>query len=253
MHIHDRCEIYFFVSGSVEYLVEGARYPLDEDSLLIMRPAESHAAKILESTPYERFAINFPTSYLSSFDTQSRLMKPFLDRPLGKNNLFMGSDLDVRMARNLLTQMTEPTEGYEKTIAIGTHLPLLLFMIYRAYLDRADSVHRPSTLAERSIHYINNHLFEELSVPSLAGHFNVSTSQFGRVFKQSIGSSPWEYIVRKRLAAARDLLRNGMGTQEACTASGFGDYSAFYRAYKKYLHESPVEARERPAPPVFIR
>ena len=32
MHIHSRCEIYFFISGKVDYLVEGSRYPLMPDS-----------------------------------------------------------------------------------------------------------------------------------------------------------------------------------------------------------------------------
>ena len=48
MHIHDRCEIYFFICGKVDYLVEGSIYPLDENSILIMRPSESHTAKILK-------------------------------------------------------------------------------------------------------------------------------------------------------------------------------------------------------------
>lgn len=252
MHIHDRCEIYFFVSGNVEYLVEGSRYPLEENSLLIMRPAESHTAKILEGKSYERFAINFPTSYLSSFDTGHRLMKPFLERPLGKDNLFLESDLDMSLVKKLLVRMTEPKDVYEKTITIGTHLPLLLFMIYEAFSQREYSAHNPSTFSERAVQYINNHLFEEITVSRLAAHFNLSVSQFGRAFRKSIGSSPWEYILRKRLASAKEMLQKGAGTQEACVACGFSDYSAFYRAFKKYLHESPGESRLRQAAPVLL-
>jgi AraC-like DNA-binding protein len=245
MHIHERCEIYFFVSGSVEYLVEGSRYPLDENSLLIMRPAESHTARILDIRRYERYAVNFPVSYLSEFDIHNRLMKPFLDRPLGKDNLFTAPGLDTRLVKNLFEQMTTPREDYEKRISLGAQLPMLVYMIYRAYSERTSTLHKPTTLAERTIAYINNHLFEEICVSSIARHFNLSTSQFSRMFKQSIGSSPWEYILQKRLAAARELLLKGVSTQETCTASGFGDYSAFYRAYTKYLHESPRETRER--------
>ena len=46
MHVHERYEIYYFLSGDAEYLVEGSQYPLTPGSLLIMRPAESHKAKI---------------------------------------------------------------------------------------------------------------------------------------------------------------------------------------------------------------
>ena len=46
MHVHEQCEIYFFVSGNAEYLVEGSVHPLSEKSLLIMRPSEAHKARI---------------------------------------------------------------------------------------------------------------------------------------------------------------------------------------------------------------
>ena len=39
MHVHEQCEIYYFVSGNAEYLVEGTRYPLESGCILIMRPA----------------------------------------------------------------------------------------------------------------------------------------------------------------------------------------------------------------------
>lgn len=253
MHIHDRCEIYFFVSGNVEYLVEGSRYPLEEGSLLIMRPFESHAAKILAGARYERYAINFPASYLSSFDTRDRLMKPFLDRPLGKGNLFTEGDLDIPLVRKLLAEMAEPKDGYGKTIAIGTHLPYLIFVIYQAFSKREYGARNPLTLAERIVQYINNHLFEEIDVSSLAAHFNLSVSQFGRAFRKSIGSSPWEYVLRKRLAAAKEMIQKGVSGQEASIACGFGDYSAFYRAYTKHLHESPRESRMGRTPPHFVR
>ena len=36
MHVHDRCEIYFFISGMVEYLVEGSRYSLSSSEMCII-------------------------------------------------------------------------------------------------------------------------------------------------------------------------------------------------------------------------
>ena len=45
MHVHEQCEIYCFVSGDAEYLVEGARYPLKAGSVMIMRPASRIGSK----------------------------------------------------------------------------------------------------------------------------------------------------------------------------------------------------------------
>ena len=88
MHIHEMCEIYFFISGDVKYLVEGSEYMLEENSLLILRPAEAHNPKILSQKKYERFAINFPIRFAESIDPCGRLTRMFIDKQLGKNNLF---------------------------------------------------------------------------------------------------------------------------------------------------------------------
>lgn len=85
-HIHDRCELFYFISGNAQYLVEGSVYPLEHDSLLIMRPGEAHCTRFLSAERYERYAVNFPLSLFDSFDPERRLMKPFTDRPLGHRN-----------------------------------------------------------------------------------------------------------------------------------------------------------------------
>lgn len=239
MHIHDRCEIYFFISGNVDYLVEGSIYPLDENNLLIMRPAEAHTAKILKSTQYERFAINFPVSFLQNIDKNQQLIKPFLDRPLGKQNLFTENNLDMNLVKSLFSEMVNAKTDSEKKIVIHTHLGMLLYMIQKAFFEKSSMEEKPRTFSERAIKYINKHLFEEITVTSIAEYFNISASQLTRNFKNNIGSTPWEYILRKRLTAAKEMIRLGSSAQEACYECGFSDYSSFYRAYKKYFDESP--------------
>lgn len=243
MHLHSRCEIFFFISGHVDYLVEGSRYPLHENNLMIMRPSESHTARILDSTRYERFAINFPTSYLSQNDTKNLLMEPFMKRPLGKGNLFTQKDLDVEEIRKLFFEMMKKAPAEERKMILHTHLGIILYKIYAAFSLTGLEERTPSSFSERVIAYINAHLYEELTVSALSEHFFLSNSQFTRLFRRDVGSSPWEYILRKRLTAARELLKKGTSTQEASSQCGFSDYSSFYRAYTKYFKENPGSTR----------
>lgn len=246
MHIHSRCEIFFFISGNVDYLVEGSRYPLLPASVMIMRPSEAHTARILNNKKYERFAINFPTSFLSQIDSQNQLMKPFLERELGKDNFYSEMELDMQLVKKIFTSMIEAKSDEERRFTIHTQLGMLLFMIYEAFLRRKNQVIENQPLfSQKVIRYINEHLFEEITVTSLAEHFNLSASQFTRNFNKDVGSSPWEYILRKRLTAARELLKKGVTTQQACYDSGFTDYSSFYRSYVKYFKESPGESRRK--------
>ena len=240
MHIHDQCEIYLFISGNVDYLVEGSVYPLAENSLMIMSPAEAHRARILQPERYERYAVNFPMTMFDVIDPEGRLLKPFTERRLGSRNLLTADEIDMGAVRNLFSQMCENSDDYGKTLTLRTHIFMLADMISRAFFVKSAAESTLQTTAQKILQYVNAHLFEDISVSVLAEHFYLSTSQFSRVFKKATGAAPWEYITRKRLAAAKEKLRSGASAQSACESCGFSDYSAFYRAFVKCYGESPT-------------
>ncbi len=241
MHIHERCEIYCFVSGSAEYLVEGARYPLKSGSVLIMRPAESHRARILGNEKYERYAVNFSFAAADILDPRRILMKPFLDRPLGRGNLYSARELGGETIR-LFEEMRGSGDEYERQIRISTRLFLLLEEIYKAYFRRVTDGYAPPTeVSELLVAYVNDHLFDKLSVSVLAERFFMSPSQIGRIFRRATGAPPWEYITIKRLTAAREKIHCGESAGSAAESSGFEDYSSFYRAYVKRFGCSPKD------------
>ena len=239
MHIHDKCEIYFFVSGDVEYLVEGSKYPLCEGSLMIIRPAEAHTPKINGKSTYERYAVNFPLELVKNIEPELRLLTPFTARALGKDNMFSSSEFDVKLVNKLFSEMCSDNDDYSRRLTINTHLITLLDIINRAWNDKKKSKGKKKSLSERIVIYVNEHLTEEISVPLLAQQFYLSTSQLGRIFRQATGAAPWEYITKKRLTIAREMLKNGTSAQETAENCGFKDYSVFYRAYVKHFGKAP--------------
>lgn len=238
-HVHDRCEIFYFISGEAQYLVEGSVYPLERGSLIIMRPGEAHCTKILRSERYERYAVNFPVSLFDSFDPKRRLMRAYTDRPLGKGNMF-----DPGRLENIFAEMcADGPDDYDRRLLMTTRLIELIGLINREFDKRSADGVEALTAAERIVRYVNLHLFDELSVPMLAERFYLSPSQFSRVFRQATGAPPWEYITAKRLFAAREMLMNSTPARKAAEACGFGDYSVFYRAYVKRFGSSPCGSK----------
>ena len=87
--------------------------------------------------------------------------------------------------------------------------------------------------------HINAHYREPLSVSSLAQLFFMDKNTMTRQFKRIVGMTPGDYIRRKRLESAYNLIRQGYSVQHAGFVSGFTDYSAFYRAFRQCYGLSP--------------
>ena len=87
--------------------------------------------------------------------------------------------------------------------------------------------------------FINRHLGDELSLNAVAAQFYISPAQLNRQLKRSVGTTFWHYVLVKRLLLAKSLLLQGVPAGEAARQSGFSEYTAFYRAYKKQFGISP--------------
>ena len=104
-----------------------------------------------------------------------------------------------------------------------------------------DSLPGGNPTVQACIEYINSHLSEDsLSIDILASHAFMSRSRLMHLFKEETGSTINSFITEKRLYLASSLLDKGMGVTDACYQSGFGNYSAFYYAYRRRYHSSPM-------------
>ncbi len=238
MHIHDYFEILYFISGNAVFMVETTAIPLRPDTLILMRPLESHTINLLGNEPYERFTINFSAELLDAIDPAHKLLDAFFDRPLGVGNAYHASEFSIH-PRKLFEAMLSSEKENER-LNILANFYALLGQIDTAFRSKRQEISLPpNTLAGKVAEYINAHLFAELSVRSLASRFYVSVSQLNRQFKQATGFAPWDYIVGKRLISARNLIRGGKPATTAFSECGFNDYSSFYRHYLKRFGVPP--------------
>lgn len=245
MHNHRSYEIYFFISGKGSFYIEGSEYPLHSGDLLIMNSNEAHHIAIDQSAPYERFALHFKKELIYNFDPSGTLVKAFENRSAGKNNLFTKSDFKDDMYSILLNNIINSAPAYRRMQAV-TNLFALLGEIYIAYNTTEKS--EPSgdeTVIYSVIRYINSHIKQPLSLDDICSRFFISKAQLCRVFKKTTGATVWDYITVKRLSAAQDMILSGQSATRVFTECGFGDYSAFYRAYKQHFGYSPTKTVDK--------
>lgn len=91
---------------------------------------------------------------------------------------------------------------------------------------------------------IEQRLAEPLSIGQLAAQCALSPYHFARMFRESFGVPPHQYLLARRLARARDLLRNSsLPLGEVALACGFASASHFTNRFKQNLGGTPGEYR----------
>lgn len=102
---------------------------------------------------------------------------------------------------------------------------------------------------------IDRHYAEPLDVTTLAREAYASTAHFARSFKDSFGETPHQYLQRRRIERAQELLRcTPLPVTQVSLEVGYGSLSSFIRAFRELVGEPPgaYAARWRAvdAPPV---
>ena len=143
------------------------------------------------------------------------------------------------MAFVALANFTQPS--YELGYAFKFMRLIMLLTVMDGLHDRSQTHAPVDGLAGQILAYVNEHLFEDISIQTIADAFYRSPSQVSRIFQQATGNSLWKYVTIKRLMTARALIQQGETAAVAASACGFSEYSTFYRAYKAQFGHSPRE------------
>lgn len=114
-------------------------------------------------------------------------------------------------------------------------------------LEDSGLVRDQDSLVTQAIRYMNEHLFEPLSVAMVAEAVNLSSSHFSRQFKRHTGYSPYEYIVLRRLDKAKYLLTSTQLTvKEIAYHIGYNSEENFIHSFQKNVGISPSLFRKYP-------
>jgi len=93
----------------------------------------------------------------------------------------------------------------------------------------------------RAITAIHEHPEKPWTLESLAQQATMSRSRFAQHFRESVGSTPLDYLTDWRLGVARSLLRNGQSVASAARQVGYQDSAAFTRTFRRRSGQTPRE------------
>jgi AraC family transcriptional regulator len=107
----------------------------------------------------------------------------------------------------------------------------------------------PREKLARAVEYIQDQLHADLTVSEIAQVADMSADHFTKLFKESTGQSPYQYVVEARVRKAKELLTSGKFTiSEAAHQVGFVDQSHLTRHFKRVFGLPPktLLSRRRP-------
>lgn len=241
-HYHDFHKIIIFVSGKVTYHIEGKAYQLKPQDILLVSQGAIHKPEIDPSIPYERY-IFWIRDDLSSPELNTCFQKAN-DRSF--NLIRLDSVLQEKL-KDLLPEIEHSLRDTQFGDSILSKALFAQFMVYinRIFLKSSSAPDQKSyssdSQVEQLLKYINRNLSENLSIDHLAEKFFFSKYHMMRKFKKETGYTIHNYIISKRLLHARSLITQGTPVMKAAMQSGFQDYTAFVRAYKKQFGTVPTQ------------
>jgi AraC-like DNA-binding protein len=98
----------------------------------------------------------------------------------------------------------------------------------------------PQTSLRRVLEHMQANLDQELSVTALAAVAQISPFYFSRLFKQSTGLSPHQYLLRQRILRAQELLADpSRRVAEVSYELGFPHQSHFTTVFGKLVGMTP--------------
>jgi AraC family transcriptional regulator len=91
------------------------------------------------------------------------------------------------------------------------------------------------------LEYIHEHLDAELCLDHLAALAHMSPYHFARLFKNSTGMPPHQYVIARRVERAKELLRDRdpLPLAEVAVETGFSSQSHFTRHFKRFVGVTP--------------
>ena len=247
-HEHAFYEIYIFISGNVNYIIEGRTYDLRPGDVLLTNNSDIHRPEILPSQyPYERIVIWLNNTFFNGLlDIGEDLTACFKDASNRDYRLFRPNAsqlLKIQDTCRAIEQERSVNRLGSRVMAFSSIMEILV-LISRAYYEISDSAQHGVTENQQInqiVAYINNHYNDDLILESLSSKFYLSKYYLSHKFKQFTGLSLYQFILKKRLTIARNMLMRGKSVTETYTECGFNDYSNFLKAFKQEFGEKPSQ------------
>ena len=250
LHTHSFYEMLYICSGSLEYIIGGNRYNIEPGDAIFIPSGVSHRPVIpggRADSYYERIVLWVSNDYLANL----RQILPKEQQEQSTALLTNGFVMHVEGTQNqylreyfmkICQESERESEGWQVVVA-GLTAALVTQML-RSYMAKEHIGSSRSDLIDHILIYIDLNLADKITLEDTARLFGISESTLSKTFRTNLGTSFYQYVTQRRLNESKKLMARSVPISDIAGMTGFNDYTAFYRAFKKEFNISPSEYKQ---------
>jgi AraC-like DNA-binding protein len=237
--IRDYYKIHYIHSGSGTFRAEDKSYHLTRGQGFLITPGMLAYYRADLDTPWSYSWVAFNGVQVEYHLKRSRLSA---EEPI------VTCDQEERIQACFMEMFNANKEGTNKELRMLGSLYTFLSIILDTDTPFADTEDLRQHRVHKMLDFIEMNYAQGISVQSIADEMNLDRKYASRLFKEGVGLTPMQYIVRYRMQKARHLLENPrLAISEVSTSVGYVDPLLFSRMFKGVVGVSPSEFRKQAA------
>ena len=230
---HSYWELTYVDKGELLTTIDRVSYHLKQGDLIFYAPMQFHTQSTFEKISSSYLTINFKMNFnhadllcnkIFSLKRDSYFIVTRLIEELSNDNLY-SNDLSLCYLKQLIIQMLR---------------------LDNSHFHSKPTTHMQQTYENELLNdillYIDNNIYEKISVSTLCEHFCISASMLHSLFRKNMNTTAKNYINELKLSKSKELIRNSTHTlSEISEMLGFSSIHYFSKKFKSYFNISPTE------------
>lgn len=238
VHWHDSIELLYFTEGTADVKCDDKTVQAKAGDLVIVNTNEMHTVTltsdrclyhcfIISQDLFDNKDLNIYTSTFNNLISQDFVLSDLFDSAI--------KEFSLKKERSNLA-----VKGF--LFGIFSHL-LRYCQINESYMSRQRK--KILGIVKDSLQYMENNFHRNISLDDICQKEGLSKYYFCRIFKETIGRSPIEYLNSLRINNAAELLKSGKyNVSEAAEMCGFNNINYFSKVFKKYKNALPSSMKK---------
>ncbi len=236
-YYHSEVEFHLICQGNYQYTINNVSYNLQDNSLAVIHANEVHSYQRIQPPRCKKMSLIFSPKMIEDKPTSVEIMKRL--KPTHHLKL---SEKQAGMVGLSIMEIAEECRlkhPHWKSVVVDA-LEKFLVIVDRARLNVGEKHAVGDPLIKDILAYLDNTFTENISLSDIANHFGLSPYSLSRMFKQYVGLGFQKYLIRLRITEAKRLLeQTDLKVMAVADTVGFGDLSAFNRAFKLLTEVTP--------------